>query len=150
MEQRVRGAVTKLQKTKWTMPVDVKVDFLKPTIETVSESLRGAWVQLPPPVQQAAPYVGVAMGSGIVVYAVQQRRLNQQRERSAELQLQVTALHKERHELLRRVNTLKANRAPRTEMEARLANAVAEATNAAAAAADAAARAATACIIQRP
>lgn len=83
------------------------MDFLKPTIETVSESLRGAWVQLPPPVQQAAPYVGVAMGSGIVVYAVQQRRLNQQRERSAELQLQVTALHKERHELLRRVNTLK-------------------------------------------
>ena len=43
-----------------------------------------------------------------------------------------------------------SNRAPRTEVEARLANAVAEATNAAAAAADAAARAATACIIQRP
>ena len=45
---------------------------------------------------------------------------------------------------------VQANRAPRTEVEARLANAVAEATNAAAAAADAAARAATACIIQRP
>ena len=43
-----------------------------------------------------------------------------------------------------------ASRAPRTDVEARLANAVAEATNAAAAAADAAARAATACIIQRP
>lgn len=48
------------------------------------------------------------------------------------------------------LTTLQANRAPRTDVEARLANAVAEATNAAAAAADAAARAATACIIQRP
>ena len=41
---------------------------------------------------------------------------------------------------------LQSNRAPRTDVEARLATAVAEATNAAAAAADAAARAATACI----
>lgn len=39
---------------------------------------------------------------------------------------------------------------PRSDVEARLAKAIAEATNAAAAAADAAARAATACIIQRP
>lgn len=73
-----------------------------------------------------------------------------QRQKNSELQGQVHGLQKERGELLKRVNTLKGNRAPRTDVETRLANAVAEATNAAAAAADAAARAATACIIHRP
>lgn len=150
VERRVKQAVTSIQKAKLAMPVDVKVDFLNPTINTVRQSLQSAWQQLPPPVQQAAPYAGVAVGSGLLVWAIQQRRLNYQRQQNAELQLHVGSLQKERQELLRRVNTLKANRAPRTEVEARLANAVAEATNAAAAAADAAARAATACIIQRP
>lgn len=61
---------------KWSMPVDVKVDFLRPTIEIVRESLTNAWIQLPPPVQQASPYVGVAVGSGLVVFLLQQRRVN--------------------------------------------------------------------------
>lgn len=100
--------------------------------------------------QQAAPYVGVAVSSGFIVFVLQQRRLNNQRQKNSELQGQVHGLQKERGELLKRVNTLKGNRAPRTDVETRLANAVAEATNAAAAAADAAARAATACIIHRP
>ncbi|PRW61497.1 mTERF domain-containing mitochondrial [Chlorella sorokiniana] len=150
VEQRIQGAVKAVSKAKLAMPVDVKVDFLRPTIETIQQSFQSAWAQLPPPVQQAAPYAGVALGSGLVVYAIQQRRLNNQVNRNRELQLELNGLQKERLDLLRRVNTLKANRAPRTEVEARLANAVAEATNAAAAAADAAARAATACIIQRP
>lgn len=66
------------QGMKWSMPVDVKVDFLRPTIETVKETLTNVWIQLPPPVQQAAPFVGVAVGSGLVVYLVQQRRIGYQ------------------------------------------------------------------------
>jgi hypothetical protein len=83
------------------------VDFLKPTIETVQESLGLAWAQLPPPVQQAAPYAGVALGSGLLVYVVQQRRLMLQRQQAVELREQLTGLQKERLDLLRRVNTLK-------------------------------------------
>jgi hypothetical protein len=66
------------QGLKWSMPVDVKVDFLRPTIETVRETLTNVWIQLPPPVQQAAPFVGVAVGSGLLVYVVQQRRIGYQ------------------------------------------------------------------------
>lgn len=83
------------------------MDFLKPTIETVQESLGLAWAQLPPPVQQAAPYAGVALGSGLLVYVVQQRRLTLQRQQAVELREQLTGLQKERLDLLRRVNTLK-------------------------------------------
>ena len=36
------------------------------------------WTQLPPPVQQAAPFIGVGLGTGLVVFAVQQHRLNKQ------------------------------------------------------------------------
>ena len=61
---------------KWSMPVDVKVDFLRPTFETVRETALNIWVQLPPPVQQAAPFVGVAVGSGLVVFVIQQRRVH--------------------------------------------------------------------------
>eukprot|EP00887_Chlorella_sp_A99_P003328 scaffold26.g3328.t1 len=116
------------------------------------------WTQLPPPVQQAAPFVGVGLGTGLVVFAVQQRRLNKQRQRGQQLEQQVATLKKEKADLISRINALKAGASaclhikagtPRTEVEARMAAAVAEATNAAAAAADAAARAATACIIQR-
>lgn len=78
VNQKFSRAVTSLQKAKFTMPVDVKVDFLNPTIQTVQASLNAAWAQLPPPVQQAAPYAGVAVGSGLLVYVIQQRRLNNQ------------------------------------------------------------------------
>lgn len=63
-------------KMKWSMPVDVKVDFLQPTVQTVKSALDAAWHQLPPPAQQAAPYVGVALASGLVVHLIQQRRVN--------------------------------------------------------------------------
>ncbi len=36
---------------------------------------------------QAAPYAGVALGSGLLVYAIQQRRLNNQAQRNRELQV---------------------------------------------------------------
>jgi hypothetical protein len=60
------------QTMKWSMPVDVKVDFLRPTIEYITET----FYQLPPPIQQAAPFVGVAAGSGLLVFLIQQRRVN--------------------------------------------------------------------------
>jgi seryl-tRNA synthetase len=116
----------------------------------VKESITTVWVQLPPPVQQAVPYVGVAVGSGALVFMLQQRRINHANRRGDELNQQVKNLAKEKEELMKRINLLKAKSGtPRTEVEARMASAVAEATNAAAAAADAAARAATACIFQR-
>ena len=61
---------------KWSMPVDVKIDFLRPAIETVRETAIVTWYNLPPQVQQAAPFVGVAVGSGLVMFLVQQRRVN--------------------------------------------------------------------------
>ena len=74
-----------------------------------------------------------------------------QRQNSEDLTAQVKTLKREKEDLLKRINLLKARSgSPRSEVEARMASAVAEATNAAAAAADAAARAATACIYQRP
>lgn len=78
IEQRIKGAVTSLQKTKIAMPVDVKIDFIQPFCDTVKKSANAAWQQLPPPVQQAAPYVGVAVSSGFIVFVLQQRRLNNQ------------------------------------------------------------------------
>lgn len=127
------------------------MDFLRPTFQAVNESVQALWVQLPPPIQQAAPFIGVGLGTGLIVFAVQQHRLKRQSRRGELLERQVFDLKKERAELLRRINTLKVKAGtPRTDIEARMAAAVAEATSAAAAAADAAARAATACIIQRP
>ena len=124
-----------------------QVDFLRPAMETVRETLTTVWVKLPPPVQAAAPYVGVGAASGLVVFALQQRRVGRHRRHGEELAAQVAVLRKDKEALLKRINLLKAKSgAPRTEIEARMAMAVAEATNAAAAAADAAARAATACI----
>jgi hypothetical protein len=66
----------KAQTMKWSMPVDVKVDFLRPTLETMRDTMTEAFYSLPPPVQQAAPFVGVAAGSGLVVFLIQQRRVN--------------------------------------------------------------------------
>ncbi|KAI3432872.1 hypothetical protein D9Q98_010455 [Chlorella vulgaris] len=144
----VRTTVQRLKKAKWGMPVDVKIDFLRPTIEMLNDSLQQAYRQLPPRLQEAAPQIGVALASGLIVFAIQQRRLSNQRQANLAMQQELVLVKRERNELRQRVSTLKANRAPRTEVEARLATAVAEASNAAAAAADAAARAATACIFQ--
>lgn len=150
VQAQAHQAVKHLQKQSFVMPVDVRVDFLKPTWQALEEGTMAVWTQLPPPVQQAAPFVGVGLGTGLVVFAVQQRRLNKQRQRGQQLEQQVATLKKEKADLISRINALKIKAGtPRTEVEARMAAAVAEATNAAAAAADAAARAATACIIQR-
>jgi uncharacterized protein YoxC len=151
VEHHVKFVATRAKKLKWGMPINVKVDFLQPTIEAVKDYSQQVWVGMPAPMQQAAPLVGAAVGTGLVVFLVQQRRVNQYRQKGNELEDKVVVLGKEKEELLKRINLLKArNGSYRPEVEARLATAVAEATNAAAAAADAAARAATACIFKRP
>lgn len=43
------------------------------------------------PSLQAAPYAGVALGSGLIVYAIQQRRLNNQLSRNHQLQVRFGA-----------------------------------------------------------
>lgn len=146
--QRAESAKAHMAKTvkglQKGVPVDVKVDFLRPTMDAMKESMNSAWRQLPPPVQQAVPYVGVALGSGLIVFAIQQHRVNVQRRKREEVRLEVQSLLKERAALLRQINDLHTR--PRTDVEVRLAGAVAEATNAAAAAAEAAAHMVTACI----
>lgn len=56
--------------------VHVDVDFMGPFVTQVKKASRDVWMQLPPPVRQAAPYVGASLGTGILVYNIQQRRLN--------------------------------------------------------------------------
>lgn len=139
----------KAAKVKWSMPVDVKVDFLQPTIQTVQAAALSFWVQLPPQVQTAAPYAGIAFGSGLFVYLIQNRKVKYYRRKRDDLVEQVKALQKEKDELKYKVSVLKAGGGiPKTQNEIKMAVAIAEATNAAAAAADAAARAATQCIIR--
>lgn len=140
----------KVSKMKVAMPVDVKVDFLQPTIQTVKGTLDSAWQQLPPQAQQAAPFVGVALGSGLLVYMIQQRRIRYYRKKRDDLVAEIKSLQKDKDDLKFKVGVLKAGGGiPRSENEIKMATAIAEATNAAAAAADAAARAATSCIVQR-
>ena len=47
-------------------------------VQAVHESAIVVWQQLPPPAQLAAPYVGVGLGTGLIVFALQQRRVNYQ------------------------------------------------------------------------
>ena len=56
--------------------VHVDVDFMGPFVTQVKKAARDGGMQLPPPVRQAAPYVGASLGTGILVYNIQQRRLN--------------------------------------------------------------------------
>ncbi|KFM24256.1 mTERF domain-containing protein 1, mitochondrial [Auxenochlorella protothecoides] len=113
----VRGLATRLQarakSIKWSMPVDVKVDVLRPLASAVQDTTTAVWVRLPPPAQQAAPYLGVALGTTIIWKALHRRD---------------TYMQDAGHD--------------RSKAEARLASAVAQATTAAAAAATAAASAA--------
>lgn len=136
---------------KWTMPVDVKVDIFRPTYEFIEETATLIWYQLPPQAQRAAPFVASATGGGVLMYAIQGRRLHHEKERRIAAEAQVEAVRKDNRELLNRMNVYKAKSGgPRSDIEIRMASAIAELTQSAAAAADAAARAATACIIQRP
>ena len=56
--------------------VHVDVDVLTPAIQTVKKSANDVWIQLPPQVRTAAPFVGVGLGSSFIVYRIQQSRLN--------------------------------------------------------------------------
>ena len=56
--------------------VHVDVDFMGPFVTSVKKASRDVWLQLPPPVRQAAPYVGAGLGTGVLVFSIQQRRLD--------------------------------------------------------------------------
>ena len=56
--------------------VHVDVDFINPFVTSVKKASRDVWMQLPPPVRQAAPYVGASVGTGLLVYNIQQRRID--------------------------------------------------------------------------
>lgn len=101
-------AKDKMKKVKLAMPVDVKVDFLQPTIETVRGACDSVWQQLPPQAQLAAPYVGVALGSAFLVYVIQQRRVNYYKRKRDGLVAEVKALQKDKDDLKYKVGVLKA------------------------------------------
>lgn len=109
----VRTTVQRLKKAKWGMPVDVKIDFLRPTIEMLNDSLQQAYRQLPPRLQEAAPQIGVALASGLIVFAIQQRRLSNQRQANLAMQQELVLVKRERNELRQRVSTLKVRKRPR-------------------------------------
>lgn len=56
--------------------VHVDVDFMGPFVTSVKKASRDVWLQLPPPVRQAAPYAGAGLGTGMLVFSIQQRRLD--------------------------------------------------------------------------
>ena len=55
--------------------VRVDVDVLNPIMKSVKQTTREIYLQLPPPVQQALPFVGVGFATGFIVYSIQARRL---------------------------------------------------------------------------
>ena len=59
-----------------SVAVHVDVDFMGPFVTSVKKASRDVWLQLPPPVRQAAPYVGAGLGTGVLVFSIQQRRLD--------------------------------------------------------------------------
>ena len=59
-----------------SVAVHVDVDFMGPFVTSVKKASRDVWLQLPPPVRQAAPYVGAGLGTGVLVFNIQQRRLD--------------------------------------------------------------------------
>ena len=59
-----------------SVAVHVDVDFMGPFVTSVKKASKDVWLQLPPPVRQAAPYVGAGLGTGVLVFSIQQRRLD--------------------------------------------------------------------------
>ena len=55
--------------------VKVDVDVLNPVIKSVKQASRDIYRQLPPPVQQALPFISVAFASSFVVWTIQAKRL---------------------------------------------------------------------------
>lgn len=139
--------VLKLQ-TQNSKNYQVDVDFFGPMILAAKREGVRAWRKLPPPAQQAAPYVATAAASGGSTYAWQRRRFIHERARGDLLAARVKSLASERVKLQDACKALRAAAAsPRAAADVRSAEAVAAATGAAAAAAAAAAEAAKACAV---
>ena len=131
------------------MPVHVDVDFIGPFALGVKRNVVRAWKRLPPGAREAAPYVGVAVGSGGAVSYWLGRRVAFQRSRANVAVADATKLAADNAKLRDAVKTLRAQAAvPRAAADIKSAAVVAEATAAAAAAAMAAAEAAKACAVK--
>lgn len=65
-----------LDDSAYCAAVHVDVDVLTPAIQTVKKSANDVWIQLPPQVRTAAPFLGVGLGSSFIVYRIQQSRLD--------------------------------------------------------------------------
>ncbi|KAK3248594.1 hypothetical protein CYMTET_41945 [Cymbomonas tetramitiformis] len=134
-----------------SMTVVTKVDFLGPTYESVKRSSSEVWRKVPPPAQQVAPYVAVALLTGITVHKITSRHATQN---EAKLLAEIKQVNKNRDHLSQLLRTsevklaqaLKDNTRAEPQKDLKeMAHAVAEATHAAASAAAAAAEAANYC-----
>ena len=58
--------------------VRVDVDMIRPTIMSARKTAEDTWAKVPPPVQTAAPYVGVAFLSAWLMNRIDQRTIRAQ------------------------------------------------------------------------
>jgi len=138
------GVATEAKKLKGpAMEMKVNVDVLKPTIDGFKHSLGEFWVQVPPPVRKASPYVGVACLTALVIHSVESRLRHASEKKLA---LKMALMEEEKIALADRLKELESNRYLRGDSTVDLSRAVAESTAAAAQAASAAAEAARYCI----
>lgn len=145
---RFHGNAKGFKLPKFEMPVHVDVDFMGPFVTSVKKASRDVWMHLPPPVRQAAPYVGAGMGTGILVFNIQQRRLDHANAKNKALEQRLEILITERDDAKVLAKELKSQASrPQGASEVQMVAAVSQATRAAAEAATAAAGAASICII---
>merc|ERR1711959_310118 len=138
------AVVKKAQELKGpAMEMKVNVDVLKPTIDGVKSTVGDFWMKVPPPVQKASPYIGVAALTALTVHTIESRWRKK-------LATQVAAIEEEKETLKKSLNELEnSSRYLRPDSTIDLSRAVSEATAAAASAAAAAAEAARYCVVRR-
>ncbi|DBA92532.1 hypothetical protein WJX77_009384 [Trebouxia sp. C0004] len=145
---RFHGNAKGFKLPKFEMPVHVDVDFMTPFVTSVKKASRDVWLQLPPPVRQAAPYVGASVGTGMLVFRIQQRRLDHAHAKNKALEQRLEVITTERDDAKILAKELKSQASrPQGTSEMQMVAAVSQATRAAAEAATAAAGAAAICII---
>ena len=147
------GTVVEAAKTgKGPFKVQVDVDMLKPTLDTVRNSVTNAWLGVPPQARAAAPYAGVALVSSAMASSVSNKFANSRaRRRERQFRADEAEWVREREILEAKVQRLEAQDLLGGAGMAQLAataQAVSQATQAAAAAASAAAESAIRCQIK--
>jgi len=146
------GVVDAAKSGKGPFKVQVDVDMLKPTLDTVRNSVSQAWLNVPPQARTAAPYAGVALASSAVTSSISGRFADQRaRRRERKFRSDEAEWGRERELLEAKIQRLEAQDLLGGAGMAQLAataQAVSQATQAAAAAASAAAESAIRCQIK--